>query len=127
MKLVIIRGLPGSGKTTKAQDYVAWGYDHFEADMYFIGNDGKYHYNPRKIKQAHQWCKDMCADSLKRRKNVVISNTFTRLWEMKDYVELAKKYKAELEIIECKENYGNIHGVPEEKIKEMSTRWEELQ
>lgn len=47
--LVIIRGLPGSGKTTMAKrdfhDYVLC-----EADQYF---GSPYRYNPKKIQQAH--------------------------------------------------------------------------
>jgi tRNA uridine 5-carbamoylmethylation protein Kti12 len=35
MKLILIRGLPGSGKSTIAREYVKQGYHHFEADMYF--------------------------------------------------------------------------------------------
>ena len=43
-ELVLVRGLPGSGKSTYARSL---GYPNFEADMFFI-KDGKYVYNPAK-------------------------------------------------------------------------------
>lgn len=35
-ELVLIRGLPGSGKSTMAEVLAQVGYEHFEADMYFL-------------------------------------------------------------------------------------------
>ena len=61
-KLVIIRGIPGSGKSTHASGlikaYQSEGRTtaHFEADMFFTHEDGSYHWNPKQIGFAHQWC-----------------------------------------------------------------------
>jgi adenylate kinase family enzyme len=33
---VLIRGLPGSGKSTLAREMVAEGFEHFEADIFFV-------------------------------------------------------------------------------------------
>ena len=52
--LFIVRGLPGSGKTTLAKSL---GSVHFEADMYFMeGNE--YKFDITKIKKAHEWCQN---------------------------------------------------------------------
>jgi len=124
-KLVLIRGIPGSGKSTLAKIIVGENsnYDHYEADMYFI-IDGKYNFIPSKIKNAHQWCQFETETALRCHRSVVVSNTFTKLWEMQPYFELAKRYDVEIEVIECKGNYQNIHGVPDTVIQKMKSRWE---
>lgn len=40
-ELVLIRGLPGSGKSTMAKVLAQVGYEHYEADMFFE-RDGVY-------------------------------------------------------------------------------------
>lgn len=121
-KLTIIRGLPGSGKTTLAKtmtDAV-----HVEADMYFVNNEGVYQFDPSRLAQAHDWCHHKCALELEKGNNVVVSNTFTRLWEFKPYIEMAKKLNCDYEVIECKGNWENVHGVPQYAIERMKQRWE---
>ena len=49
-EIVLIRGLPGTGKTTLAKTME--GYAHFEADI-FLEVDGVYVYDPSRIKAAH--------------------------------------------------------------------------
>lgn len=121
-KLTLIRGLPGSGKSTLAKTFKV---DHFEADMYFVDADGNYHYQAEKIGEAHQWCQSMTEQSLSNRNNVVVSNTFVRRWEMMPYYKMAKRLGAEFEVIECHENYGNVHGVEPHVIETMKKRWQE--
>jgi len=50
-ELLIVRGLPGSGKTVMAKKMT--GYVHLEADMYFEVN-GKYEYDRAKVGKAHE-------------------------------------------------------------------------
>ena len=118
-QIVLIRGLPGSGKSTLARAMV--GYEHYEADM-FLMIDGQYVYDASKVKTAHDWCVAQAKESLDKGLNVVISNTFVKVWEMDRYIKLGYKYR----IIELKTRWQNTHGVPEDKINEMSLRWESL-
>ncbi|WP_114764393.1 ATP-binding protein [Vibrio rhodolitus] len=121
-KLTLIRGLPGSGKSTLAKTYTA---EHFEADMFFINAQGIYQFDPIKLEQAHAWCKQQTEQALKAGKDVVVANTFVRRWEIQPYYQLAKKLKAEFEIIECKGEFGSIHGVEQSVIEKMRAKWQE--
>jgi predicted kinase len=123
MELILVRGLPGSGKSTFAKSL---GCPCFEADDYFVNKEGKYIFDGSKIKLAHQWCKDrleqLMAVGIKK---IAISNTFTQEWEMDDYYKLAEQYGYTVfsVIVENRHNGTNIHGVPEDKLEIMKERF----
>lgn len=123
-QLVIIRGLPGSGKSTLARSMK--GFSHYEADTYFLDEEGDYHYDKSMIKEAHEWCRKSVSEALASGKNVVVSNTFTRIFEMTPYFDLAARFNIKPMIIKMEGNFGNIHNVPEEVIRIMKQRWEDL-
>jgi predicted kinase len=121
-ELILVRGCPGSGKSTFAK---LLGGKHIEADMFFM-KDGEYQFDFTKLKDAHRWCQTMVgswmSDSEER---IVVSNTFTQEWEMKDYYDWAKDfdYKVFSVIVENTHNGDNIHNVPIEKINDMKKRF----
>jgi len=122
MELVLIRGLPGSGKSTMASAMTT--HRHLEADMFFTDLNGAYLYDASKIKAAHEWCQTNAKWALDRGESVVVSNTFTRRFEMEPYFEIAKAFGIELRIIEATGNWPNVHGVPTEVVEKMRKRWE---
>ena len=122
-ELIILRGLPGSGKSSLAK---VIGGSHFEADMYFM-NDGIYQFNPDDLKHAHAWCKDRVYISMiKNVEKIVVSNTFTQEWEMESYYKLAEEhgYRVHSIIVENRHGGVNEHGVPEDKLEIMRNRFE---
>ncbi len=120
--LVLCRGLPGSGKSTKAGVLAEIGFQHFEADMYFE-RDGNYRYDSTRIREAHEWCQQVTREALGRGQNVVVSNTFTRVSEMNPYFEMGA---GNIRVIEAKGRWKNVHGVPSEVVQKMASRWELL-
>lgn len=122
-QLVLIRGLPGSGKSTIAKSLS--GFEHFEADMFHM-KDGEYKYDKTKQREAHQWCQRETFIALQNGKDVVVSNTFTQNWEMDFYRKAAEILSVTCSIIEAKGRFKNIHNVPDDVIGIMAERWEVL-
>ena len=122
-KIVLIRGLPGSGKSTMAA--AMSGYVHLEADMFMLV-DGAYQYDPTKVRDSHEWCRKQMRIALASGQSVVVSNTFSRLHEMKDYVTIGKDFNIAVTVIDADGAWPNVHGVPLERIEQMRQRWEKL-
>jgi predicted kinase len=122
--LYIVRGIPGSGKSTLAREL---GGIHFEADMFFVDENGDYKFDMDQIKQAHEWCRNSVKGAMRAgEKKVVVSNTFTQEWEMDPYLDIAKEfeYRVFTIIVENRHGNKNLHNVPEEIIEKMKNRFQ---
>lgn len=122
--LVLIRGIPGSGKTTYVKKNLK-GYKHYEADQYFE-KDGKYDFDASKIKDAHSDCFNKTKASLHDGDKVVVSNTFTKKWEMQRYIKLAKDMNKKVMVLRTTKEFKNTNGVPKEKVQQMKDRFEDV-
>ena len=130
--LVLVRGLPGSGKSTFAN--LVWNnYAICEADKFFYDKEGNYNFDASKLKQAHEWCQNQVETKMQDNQNnpqfypeIVVSNTFTQEWEMDAYYSLAKQYGYQVHSVIVENRHGgvNTHGVPEDKLEIMKNRFE---
>jgi adenylate kinase family enzyme len=131
-KLYIVRGLPGSGKSTFAEALVGSDFLVCEADKYFIV-DGEYKFDATKLKQAHEYCRNLVETYMKDSlvndqfyREIAVSNTFTQEWEMQAYFDLAEKYGYMVFTVIVENRHGGVnqHGVPDDKLEQMKNRFE---
>ncbi len=130
MKLIkILSAAPGSGKTTYIKnnfpDAVICSADH-----YFTDEAGNYNFDINKLYQAHLTCQKKFFDALEQNAPlIIIDNTNTRIKEIREYAEPAKKANYEVEVIFIITpthiaHQRNTHGVPLETIEKMAERLE---
>jgi predicted kinase len=123
---VILRGLPGSGKSTfaakLARDY---GFVPLEADDHFFVS-GVYQFDPARAADAHALVARDAFAALSAGQRVVIANTHVRLWEMAAIVGAATLAQKSFCFVECRGAFGNVHAVPAAVIAGMRERWEPL-
>lgn len=123
MNLTLIRGMPGSGKTTLATRLAGETGVHLEADLFFTDEEGFYTFNGMMIGEAHQWCQDRTRECLVLNKNVFVSNTFTTLNELRPYFMIAREFDITPTVILCQNDWGSIHDVPLGVLLNMQKRF----
>jgi len=130
--LTLVRGLPGSGKSTFANT-ITNKFSICEADKFFYDKEGNYNFDGSKLRQAHEWCKNQVETRMKDNQlnpqfypEIVVSNTFTQEWEMEAYYKLAEQYGYKVFSIIVENRHGGVneHGVPADKLEQMRNRFE---
>ncbi len=124
--LVLVRGLPGSGKSTVGKRWQAAGFVHLEADQFLLTQTGEYLWTPTRLRIAHERCQDETRVALAGRKDVIVSNSFVRKWEISPYMEMAKRSGTSLVVIKATGAFKSVHDVPEEVLARMAAIWEDF-
>ena len=130
-ELILLRGLPGSGKTTLAKIILQLRStdepEILSADDFFEDKEGEYNFDPTKLKEAHNYCQFRCSERMRQQKaRIVVANTFTQEWEMDEYFKMAERYNYRVHTVIVENRHGNenVHGVPENKLQQMKNRFE---
>ncbi|KAG2783477.1 hypothetical protein PC116_g18101 [Phytophthora cactorum] len=148
--VVILRGIPGSGKSTLGREieaicrYRGVALTACSADLFFETPRG-YVFDVRKLGAAHSKCKGDFTKAVQggiprnhggRRYNqhvVLVDNTSTQRWEYEPYEDIARSHGSRVHIMEMKctdalmasrMGQRNSHGVPPDKVVSMFMRWE---
>lgn len=123
MKLTVMRGVSGSGKSTIAQ---ALGCPVFSADDDMM-SDGVYCFNHLLLNSAHRNTFLRVMECLAQGRSCAVDNTNTTSWEISPFLSLAAAFEVEVEIIEVRCNpytahNRNKHNVPLETILRQNER-----
>jgi len=130
--LVLVRGLPGSGKSTFVNDVVYrlaseyCGFQQICADDCWEEPYTKETFTSEKHGKAHKTCLMMVDAWMNSgRTPIFVHNTFTTDKEMEPYMDLAKKYGYHVHTLICENRHESesVHEVPEEVIEKMRERF----
>lgn len=136
MKVYILAGIPGSGKSTfrrtlssKLEERGA-SVDYVSADDYMVDENGDYCFEPSKLDFAHNSCLKRFLQFVTQPNNldvVFVDNTNTTLHEISPYAQIALAYGHDLEVgfvvADPQEAFQRcVHNVPEDIVLKMHER-----
>ncbi|KRF98992.1 uncharacterized protein Dwil_GK27027 [Drosophila willistoni] len=148
--MIIMRGPPGCGKSTLADNLLRQSHlldkqsqqqqqltakDFiFSSDDYFFNNRQVYQFNANQLPDAHAWNRKRVQEKASNGWSpIIVDNTNIMIWEMQTYVQIAIQYGYLIELLEPQTNWSksasklaqkNIHQVPRENIQRMLERFE---
>lgn len=128
--MIVLRGLPGSGKST-------WAARHHpeavicSADHFFEGPDG-YRFDESRLGEAHAACAAKAIEAMAAgAPTVVVDNTHSQPWEWRVVSAAARALGYRLEVVDLFDAgltddalaVRNRHDVPADVIAAMRARW----
>lgn len=127
----IMRGLPGSGKSTRARELIKGQDGVIHSADEFMVVDGRFVFDPTRLPEVHDKCFAAFEESLKRNVPVVIvDNTNVRRSDFARYADTARAHGYEVRFAVmhhqdvCMLARRNIHGVLPSTILRMFRNWE---
>lgn len=148
----IMRGVPGSGKTSFIQDHCPLGVPAYECNaMHFFrkpatdsngsgsGNSKEcvqYKFNPRCLPRAYNQCFFHFMNQIFNNTPLIyVNNPNIQLWEFENYIHLAKRFGYRIKIVDfycATEDLAvylasrNVYKIPEETCRSMYARWQDI-
>jgi predicted kinase len=132
-QLIILRGLPGCGKSSLAKQLTSHHGVSYSTNDFFMENN-VYRFDVSKLKDAHMWNQQRTLVAMKNAEPlVVVDNCNIKKWEAKPYVEMGIKYGYTITFTTVDTPWKfnptelankNIHNVTEKMIERMLDQWE---
>ena len=125
--LIIMQGVQGSGKSYLVKKLIA-GQPNMvvcSTDAYhYIGKS--YHFSPEHLAYFHEMNLVQAKRAMNSGYSVVVDNTNIKAFHCLEYVKYAIDKGIEVQFIRVEGNFGNSHGVPQEKVEKMRAEMETL-
>jgi len=143
--LIIMRGVSGTGKSTRARQLAANGGEIFSTDDYFgQGDEYRKNFSPEKLPEAHEWNRSRVQQAMQNgTPTIIVDNTNIMPYEAKPYLLLAKQHGYETRIEEPQSDHWrkvqdlqqqlqqlsgelagkNLHGAPPHVISKMISQY----
>lgn len=129
MRLTIIRGLPGTGKSTYASDLALKAGSLFiEADMFRIRN-GRYKFDLDELGTCVGVANAIMRKAASVGADVIVAGVLTKVHTIDDLVKQCRQEapggRVKLRVIRMRKVYGDIHNVPKHVIAKMAEQFED--
>lgn len=125
--LIVLRGLPGSGKSLLAELLSERGhYPVFSIDDYFTDAEGNYHFRFQDNYKAYQMCAERTEAAMQASvSKIFVDNVFSLEWEIEPYFKLAAAHGYRMHVVTVENRHGgnNVHGIDKTQLEKIAQKF----